>query len=72
LILPRDVYVLPLETAFEFPAGTVLRDRRWFTLWFDGRGRLDARHHQTGVTVTLKSPADSKTVGVSLQGAVMR
>lgn len=72
LILPRDAYVLPSETEFEFPQGTALRDRRWFIVWFDGRGRLDARRHPASVSVSLKSPADTKTVLVSPQGAVVR
>ena len=71
VIVPQDQYSLPAQVAFELPKGAKTKDGEYIVA-FDGSGRLDATRHTGDVTITLKSPATSKTLVVTRQGLVRR
>jgi prepilin-type N-terminal cleavage/methylation domain-containing protein len=70
-VVPRDTYPLPPQVEFELPKGAKTQDGE-FLVAFDGTGRLDITRHTTDLTLTLKSPAASKTLVVTRQGLVRR
>ncbi|HEU4339289.1 MAG TPA: LamG-like jellyroll fold domain-containing protein [Planctomycetota bacterium] len=70
-IIPHDTYQLPPQVEFELPRSAKLQDGEYL-IAFDGTGRLDATRHTGEVTITLKSPAASKTLVITRQGQVRR
>jgi hypothetical protein len=70
-IVPHDTYSLPAQVEFELPKSARAQDGE-FLIAFDGSGRLDSTRHPTDLTLTLKSPAASKTLVVTRQGQVRR
>ena len=70
-ITPHDTYQLPPQVEFELPRNAKLQDGEYLVA-FDGTGRLDATRHAEQVTITLKSPAASKTLVITRQGLIRR
>lgn len=70
-VIPHDTYSLPPQVEFDIPKSAKVKDGE-FLIAFDGTGRLDATRHPLDVSITLKSPAASKTLVVTRQGLVRR
>lgn len=70
-IVPHDTYALPAQVEFELPKTAKVKDGEYL-VGFDGSGRLDPSRHTAEVSITVKSPATSKTIVVTRQGLIRR